>query len=697
MDSQARDSRRGAVVAALACAWTVAIALIYFWPTAGHGARAVLDGSLPDLALTREPARRLGSLAAAALILLAAWGYGATLLGLHRRGRRLTPDARDPLEAFLTAVGLGAGVLSLIALALSPLGLLRSGALIAVAAVGAVLAATRLPRGSWTRPRVPAGTFERATWGLLAAAGVVALVGALAPEVEYDAIWYHLNLPKRYLAAGSLLDFPCQYVAHYPMGTELLFGYGLAIGDQVAAKLVHFGFGILLVLGTYHLAMQVVSRRAALLAAAILALTPTVTWEATTAYVELATAFFVVLALSWVIRYAQDGSRGALLVGALFAGFALATKTLALIAAAPLAALVLLVTRGAALRRLGAAGVFLAVALVPAFPWYLRAQVETGNPVFPSAYGVFGANPELWNAQADAGQRAFFDRFGFRHGTGSFLALPWDVTMHAAAFGGCVGVAYLILLPFALRRRPSRALALTALFCLGYLALWASPLSSLQLRFLVPVLGPLAVLAAAGFERMWSLARAAAPAWAAVLSAVVLLVLALALPPFRVLHERDGKDTLTHVMLETPLDVVTGAESEDAYVTRRVPAYPAIQRLNRLAGPDDLVVVAIDPFADFYARPAMAPDYAVCLSNAGLRAGSAVAAHRALIRTSVDYVLADERVRAAWSFDWVARDFRRGALTPVYSAGSLRLYRVRRVWASHATPRRQSRAPLRRP
>ncbi len=380
--------------------------------------------------------------------------------------------------------------------------------------------------------------------------------------MEYDALWYHLELVKRYLADGTLLDFPCQYVSHYPMGAELMFGYGFGLADQVAAKLVHFGFGVLFVLATYRLGTQVGSRRVALLAAAIVAVTPTVTWEATTAYVELGTAFFVTLALTWVIRYAGERSGATLAAAALFAGLGLATKTLAAIALVPLAILVVLVTRAGAVRRLLTGGAFFAAALVPALPWFVKAQLETGNPLFPNAYGVFGADPEAWTAQADAAQQAFYDKFGYRDGLGSFIAMPWDVTMHGAAFGGCIGVAYLVLLPLALLRRPSRPLVLTALFCIGYLVLWASPLSSLQMRFLVPVLGALAVVAAIGFEAAWELARDRVPAAAVVFAGVVLATLALALPPFVGLHDRDGEGTLTHVVRETPLDVVTGAEGK---------------------------------------------------------------------------------------------------------------------------------------
>ena len=511
----------------------------------------------------------------------------------------------------------------------------------------------------------------------MAAAGCFALIGALAPEVEYDALWYHLDLVKRYLADGTLLDFPCQYVSHYPMGTELMFGYGLALGDQVAAKLVHFGFGVLFVLATYRLGTQVGSRRVALLAAAIVAVTPTVTWEATTAYVELGTAFLVTLALGWVIRYAGDRSRATLVVAALFAGLGLATKTLAAIALAPLAILVVLVTRAGAVRRVLTGAAFFAAALVPALPWFVKAQLETGNPVFPNAYGVFGADSGVWTAQADAAQQAFYDKFGYSDGFGSFLALPWDVTMHGAAFGGCIGVAFLILLPLALLRRPSRPLVLTALFCIGYLALWASPLSSLQMRFVVPVLGALAVVAASGFEAGWELARERVPAAAVVFAGVVLASLALALPPFVDLHERDGEGTLTHVVRETPLDVVTGAEGEGAYIARRVPAYPAILRLNRLAGSGDRVVAAIDPFANYYARAELVPDYAVCLGNAGLYDGRPGSPGRALRAIGADYLLVDENKRAGWSFDWLEPELRRTALVPVYSREGVRLFRIR--------------------
>ena len=205
------------------------------------------------------------------------------------------------------------------------------------------------------------------------------------------------------------------------------------------------------------------------------------------------------------------------------------------------------------------------------------------------------------------------------------------------------------------------------------------------------------MVAAAGFDVAWSHARRAAPVAAVVLAAVVLGVLVLALPPFVRLHERDGEATLAHVVHETPVDVVTGAEREAHYLGRRVPAYPAIQHLNRVADEHDRVVEAIDPFADFYSKPELVPDYSRCLARAGLFDGGARAAHAALLRAGVDYVLVDRTIPDQWSFGWLGRGFRRRALERVYADERISLYRVRGAATSHAVPPAAARASLRQP
>lgn len=651
--------RAGAAVAAL---WLAAVPVLYFAPAARDGLGQTLASWPPDVALTTVPLQLLGPVGVALAVVLAGWGIGrgpARWLDAGGAGRQ-DPEGAGAREAssvtgagaVAAATALGLGALSLGALGLAAVGQYRPLALTLVIAAGAVAAIAGLRgaiRGPGRRRRRlrPAGPFEWSLTGLLAAAGAFALVGALAPEVEYDAAWYHLGLPQRFLAAGSLVDLPCQSVSLYPLGTELLYGYGLALDGPIAAKLLHFAFGVLLVLATYDLARAVGDRRTGLVAAALLASVPTVLWEATTAYIDLATGLFVVLSLRRVLRFAAEGNRRALVAAGIFAGLALMTKHTAAFAVIPLGATILLVPRGrGAARRALDGGLYALLALAPAAPWLVRAEVLAGNPFFPSLYTVFGAAAGRWSPKLEAGLAAFLDRFGTHRGAASLVLLPWDLTMHTAAYGGALGAIFLMLLPFAARRRPGRPLLIVAGVLVVFVALWASPVSSQQFRFLIPVLPALAVLGAVGLARATAavrpLHRMAAPA----VQALALAVLALSLPPFLHMHERDlpsPRGFLTQVLFEVPTGVVSGSEPREEYLARRIETYGAVPALNREAAPAGRAVVFGDPVS-VYARPETVLAEGRCAGEAAFAPrGQEAVAFRGLRRAGIRHVVIGRR------------------------------------------------------
>ena len=656
--------------------WLGAIAAVYFAPGARTGLRELAHSSLPDAGASSALLLTLPRLAAATGIGLAAWGIGRAMLRLPAaRAVRSAPG----LETFLTATGLGLGILTVVALALSPLGLLRSAALIAVVGVGVMLALAQLVRARRRPlPRPARDPLGAALLVLIAIGAAFALIAALAPEVEYDAVWYHLDFPQRYLAAGSLVDDRCEYVSLYPMGAELLFAYGLAFGSPVVAKLVGFGFWVLFVLAAYELASRAGGRRAALAAAAVAALTPTALWEATTAYVDLAVAVFLTLSLGWVLRFAERGGTAPLVLAGLFGGFALAVKTLALIGLAPLAAVLLLSERGAPLRRrIGHAALFGAAALLPAAPWLLRAQLEGGNPVFPSLYGVFGADADRWSERAAEGLERSLDRWGHGDGIGGLLSLPWDLTMHAASFAGSLGVLYLMLVPPAFTRRLPRPALLCGAFALLYVLLWASPPSSQQLRFLLPVVPVLALLAGLGLERARELAERLHPRLGTAVAVFVVAVLGLTLPPFTGLHDREGEQTLVHVLRGAPVDVVTGAEGERAYLERRIPAYAAARALSRRAAPGERAVGLTDPFTDLYAGVRLIPDYSACIPGAGAQPGDRRSELEALGRLGVRWLLIEPGLRREQGTLAITRRAPpAGMVRKLYDDGRAVLYRL---------------------
>ena len=157
---------------------------------------------------------------------------------------------------------------------------------------------------------------------------------------------------------------------------------------------------------------------------------------------------------------------------------------------------------------------------------------------FPSsiAYSVPGRRID----GADVSQQMLVElnaHYGRPRSFRTLALLPWDMTVHAAFYGGTLGPAFLVLIPalvFLRRRPPAPAVAVVGVGRAAYLALWASPLSSFQMRFVIPIV-PLLAARPEGASR---LAGDASRARMVVLSAVALLLI-MNLPPAVEWHERD--------------------------------------------------------------------------------------------------------------------------------------------------------------
>ena len=121
--------------------------------------------------------------------------------------------------------------------------------------------------------------------GLLVAQALINLVGALGPELGFDALWYHLTEAKLFLAHRSLAPTPGNllYWSGFPRLMEAVYAFA-------PAKLVHWSFG----LGSAWLVYRLGGPAAALLFYSTLL----VGWLSTTAYVDLALTFFILAALA---------------------------------------------------------------------------------------------------------------------------------------------------------------------------------------------------------------------------------------------------------------------------------------------------------------------------------------------------------------------------------------------------------------
>ncbi|MGH9335840.1 MAG: hypothetical protein ACRD21_19065, partial [Vicinamibacteria bacterium] len=493
--------------------------LVFMGPSRWIDENSSLRSALELLSLLKNagvPWRQPAFDEALARTLFAIWGASLVLAAALALGtvvcRLLRFRANDGRDALLYRVSAGFGAIAYGSLLLAAAGIYHAHLIRMLVAVPAAAGVSwflysriRLPRERRAEVSAPLPGRRFSYDWLWRAVSLLALgfafVSALAPEIEYDALWYHLWLPKVWMEHGRPVDIVSEFISLYPLTWELVFQAGVVFGGPVAGKLLHFAALLLCGLAVFQLARRVGVGVPPWLAVAFFFTVPTVLWEATTAYVDLALTLHVSLAIHALLHYIEGRRGDWFALAVLNLGLALATKHLGLFALLILfnGLLLQLWLRDRNFRRVLVPCVVLAaVSLLFPLPWYLRNWLASGNPVFPDLYSLFGASPiERWNDMTEAGWRNFEAQFGRPRTLVNELTLPWDVTVHAARYGGAFGPLFLLFLPgLALVRRWSPALIWVTAFVVVYVALWCSPLNGRELRFLIPLTPLLAVAGA---------------------------------------------------------------------------------------------------------------------------------------------------------------------------------------------------------
>lgn len=557
--------------------------------------------------------RNLKAIWGATLVLICAVILGTLLLKL------LSIPFQDWKEAILYRISIGLGTVSYLMLGLAAFGQYRPPIikiLTAMIIIGGVFwfLSSNLPFRKNLSLKSISNRFNSSSrwnrvWQTVSILAIlIAFVGALAPETEFDALRTHLWLPKLWLENGSPVDLVNEYISLYPLTWELLFGTAMVLGNSVSAKLLHFATLPLTALLVYQLTRRFVPKASPWLSVAIFTTIPTVLWEATTAYIDLALAFQIGLAIYALFQYISFRRWQWLALAGLNMGFALATKHLALIILAISTAglvWILWTDEHSWSKSLLPVALFASISLLIPLPWYLRNWIASGNPVFPDLYKIFGAfPPERWNDLTEQGLAAFKNRFGYPRSLLNLFLLPWNMTIHAAKFGGSLGPIFLILIPGILWHRfRSTPVSWLLGLVVGFIALWASPISSFQMRFIVAITPFMAVLASLSFRTFMH--QISKLQWGKTLSSIMFAGLViLNFPLFTSLHESDRLNSegwLTHVIRELPLNVVFGAESEKAYLERKIPSYPVWQYIDQTL-PVDAYILTFSDGDHFYSN-----------------------------------------------------------------------------------------------
>jgi len=317
----------------------------------------------------------LRNLCVTALILAAAWGFGGRMSAWLGGKRSISG---------LTRIAAGLGVLGMAVFGLGLAGMLF-GSVAALLVLTGILQSPRSFPGllasfpeRFRRLRGDSrGPENRLLLSALAVMGVSCFFMSLGPEGGWDAVFYHVRLPKLYSMAHKVSFISSIFPANYPQGVEMLYLLGWMGGGEGAAKLVNFSFWLLSGGAVWRLSRHLGAGIP--LRALALALTMPISGAlASEGYIDLGLTFFELTAVAEVLR-GRAGTAGFLL------GCAMATKYTGIFAL--VAALAAGGTLGMGAGKLGAMGV---CSLIPLAPWLFKNAWFTGDPAAPFLSGFLG-------------------------------------------------------------------------------------------------------------------------------------------------------------------------------------------------------------------------------------------------------------------------------------------------------------------
>ena len=306
---------------------------------------------------------------------------------------------------------------------------------------------------------------------------LVNLVGVLGPELGFDALWYHLTIPKLYLSIHEIAHIPGSlfYYSDMPKFTEMLYVSALSFGTETIAKFIHFSFGILSLIALYNLSRKFLSKTFSLLTLLLFYSNLVVGWMSVTAYIDLARTFFELMALWGFLEFQQKKESKWLIVSAVLLGLAISVKLLSIGSLLIFSILILTTFKyrspiSSIVKKLIT---YCSFALFIPLPWFVFSKIHTGNPFYPFFSNIYPI------------------KLNFN------LINPLNLS-------DPISPLYVIFLPIAvlLYRKFKPALKLVSLYCFLAIIIWYLTPQTGGGRFILPYLPVFSIVCIAVLEMM---------------------------------------------------------------------------------------------------------------------------------------------------------------------------------------------------
>ena len=402
---------------------------------------------------------------------------------------------------------------------------------------------------------------------------------ALAPPLQFDALTYHLAIPKAYLQAGHLTYLENNIFWGMPQLVEMLYTLAMYIGGTEAAPILGWWIGFLALIGLIGFTKSIFEQEIGWIAAASIMAGSGLTTSFSSGYVEWASILYGLAVLICLSRWLVDEQISTLGMAGILAGMALGTKyTNGIILIGGVVVILFLQKFSSPKKSLINILSFGGMAIVAMLPWLIKNLLATSNPFYP----VF-----IPSGAMDATLLAFYQFRPFTQDWSRVILLPWQATIWGVdggdGFSTSIGPLLLGLSPFTIiywhRLDPNQKAAIKtglSLLVVGFFG-WAigSQFRGLlvQTRLYFFIFPAWALLAAAGYSSITKI-NSHNIRFGKLADTFILLALF-----FNVFY------TIKTTIVSNPMAVILGLESRESYLTRHLGGYEtAMQALQSLPG-----------------------------------------------------------------------------------------------------------------
>lgn len=570
-----------------ALAWVLFV-LVKFYSVRGApwGGLGVVLGELTDIHFFHAYMGKVVSSAAVAAVL--AWltyESGNWLLDriLGREGLRA-------FDRWSLGVALGVGLLSYFTFGLGAARLWYPSVFWGSAALAAILLWRQrhtpfMFDAAGPDSRAPAHAFWKAS---LITLFFVMILGQIAPETFYDALYYHIAIPNLYRIAHRIYDVPTMLFSNFVLTIQFYFGLALTLGSELSGKLLHGFMALSLAAGFFALSERFFSRAVGLVGAVFFLSTPIVGMNVITtgtdvgwAALHVASAYALVVALT-------GGERRWLILAALLTGISASCKYPGF-PYIPIASLLVFYGYKRDLNRswpeaLRATVLFAFAAGLIVVPILIRNVIFHHNPLYPFLGTKFGTpliTAQNWEIFiGDANTRRLANEFSSPETFLNFILHPWHSTMGGLSNGDFVGPLFLMALPLMFFfRAPNLAFKILRRYTIALWLLWM--VSSTTPRYGMPALALVSLLFAEMIVRGFK-----GSAWRPLILACMGFGCLMNMSWFLwILHSNDGLQVVRGVTKESDLL----SDSRSGYPT---PPYLGIEWMNQNLPKGSKILVA---------------------------------------------------------------------------------------------------------